>query len=81
MTCRDEVLKAARLIITQKGVNEFSIKDILDEMERNQTRYEESTIKTHISSRMCADAPQHHAVKYEDFERIGNGVYRIRNLS
>ncbi len=78
MTCRDEVLKVANLIVTRKGNNEFSIKEIIDEMEKSNTRYEDSTIRTHIVSRMCANAPQHHAVKYADFERIGNGIYRIK---
>ncbi len=78
MTCRDEVLRTANLIVAQKGINEFTMQEIIDEMERSHTRYEESTIRTHIVSRMCANAPQHHAVKYADFERIGNGIYRIR---
>jgi len=79
MTCRDEVLDCARLIVTQKGENRFTIQEILRCMRARGTRYKESTIRTHVTSRMCSDAPKHHAVKYDDFERIGEGVYSLRN--
>jgi hypothetical protein len=78
MTCRDEILDCTRQITANKGENFFSIQDILDNMHQMHTRYEDSTIRTHITSRMCANAPQNHAVKYNDLERIGHGLYKLR---
>lgn len=35
-----------------------------------------STVRTHVTSRMCVDAPDHHAVVYGDLRRVGPGMYR-----
>lgn len=50
MTCRDEILTCARLLVSQTGRNEFTIPDILDAMRDQGTRYKDSTIRTHIVS-------------------------------
>ena len=47
-------------------------------MQRRRTAYKASTIRTHIVSRMCANARDHHARTYDDLERVGNGLYRRR---
>ncbi len=77
MTCREEVLLSAKLIVSRKGINEFSPQEIVDQMLRSGTRYKVSGIRTHVTARMCRNAPTHHAKKYDDFERIGHGRYRI----
>jgi hypothetical protein len=78
MTCRDEILSTARCIVSRKGINEFTIGEIVSEMNVLGTKYKESTIRTHITSRMCSNAPVHHAVKYSDFFRIAHGQYRLK---
>ncbi len=40
--------------------------------------YAESTIRTMVSSHLCSNAPDHAAVTYDDFERVGRGLYRHR---
>src|SRR5436309_9380998 len=80
MSCRDEILDCAREVINQKGRNEFTIKDILGCMRRHGTKYSDSTIRTHIVSRLCANAPDHHAVTYPDLERTDRGAYRLRGI-
>lgn len=77
MTCRDEIITCAKAIIDQQGVNEFSIADILEGMRRNGTQYADSTIRTHIVSKMCVNAPPNHDVRYADLERIDRGLYRF----
>ena len=77
MTCRDEVLAAARTIVGRKGVNEFSPQEVIEHMRGTGTRYKVSGIRTHVVSRMCRNAPWHHATKYEDFERVAYATYRI----
>ena len=77
MTCRDEILSVAQRIVSEKGKNEFTIGEVLDEMKETRTSCQESTIRTHVTSRMCRNAPKNHAVVYDDFYRIRRGVYSI----
>lgn len=77
MTCRDEILDCAERLISRKGRNEFSLLEILECMHSRGTSYRDSTIRTHVTSRMCANAPDHHGVTYDDLQRIGTGMYRL----
>ena len=77
MTCRDEILISVKQIISSKGINEFSIIEVIRQMKANGTEFAESTIRTHITSRLCANAPDNHIVTYNDFERIDKGRYRL----
>lgn len=76
MTCRDEILECVRNVMTQSGLAYFTVQEVVDCMARQGSRYAESTIRTHVTSRMCANAPDHHAVRYQDVERIEHGKYR-----
>jgi hypothetical protein len=51
---------------------------VVAELRRADTRYAESTICTHVASRMCADSPDRHGTTYEDLERLDRGLYRLR---
>lgn len=77
MGCREEVLMAARAVVARTGQDTFGVMDIVSEMRRRKTSYAESTIRTHVVSRMCRNAPAHHAATYDDFERIDRNTYRL----
>ena len=77
-SARDEILTTARKLAGQSADGTFTLTEVLTEMRRTGSRYAESTIRTHVTSRMCADAPIHHARTYDDLERVGNGRYRLR---
>ncbi len=79
MACHHDVLNAARAVVRRKGVNAFSPQEVIDEMKRTGTynRYQESTIRTHITSRCCDNAPNHHAVTYKYFRCVSYGVYEL----
>ena len=77
MDCRDEILRIVRQIIKSKGKNEFTIIEVIRHMNNSGTGYAERTIRTHISSRLCTNSPDNHAVTYNDFERIRKGVYKL----
>ena len=79
MTCRDEVLSAAAKLVGD-GIDPFSPDDVKKEMRRRGSKYEDSTIATHVTSRMCANAPQNHARVYDDLVRVGHGLYRLNKL-
>ncbi|MFF5996570.1 hypothetical protein AAGS61_17805 [Lysinibacillus sp. KU-BSD001] len=76
-TCREQILTAAEQITQSKNLNEFTILDVLNYLTHQNTPYKESTIRTHITSKMCSNAPNHHAVTYNDLTRIKPGVYSL----
>ncbi len=76
-TCRDEILECAQAVTRQSGLDHFTIPEIISCMAKRGSRYAESTIRTHIVSRMCANAPDNHAVTYRDLERTDRGEYRL----
>ena len=77
MTCHKEVLNAAKFIVRSKGVNQFAPKEVVQHLNNRDTTYAHSTINTHIVSRCCVNTPEHHTVRYEYFERIDRGLYRV----
>lgn len=77
MACRDEIIECAKDVMRGSRKSEFSIPEIIVCMVNKGTVYTESTIRTHIASRMCKDAPKNHAVKYDDMQRVRRGVYRL----
>jgi hypothetical protein len=74
MSARDEILQAIEQIERRSGQDTFTMLNVLAEMRRTGTRYAESTIRTHICSHMCVDAPGE--ALYPDLERLGLGLYR-----
>ena len=78
MACHHEVLEAAQEIVAIKGENEFAPIEVVRFLQERGTQYAESTIRTHVVSRCCVDAPPHHDVRYPYFERKrGRGIYSI----
>jgi hypothetical protein len=78
MTARGEILAALSAVCARTGHETFTPQEVIDELQRRATVYKPSTIRTHIVSRMCVDAPDHHARTYDDLERVGAGLYRRR---
>lgn len=78
LTARDEILLAVADLMRRSGSAEFDLNDVLVEMRQRGSRYAESTIRTHVTSRMCANAPDHHATTFNDFEKVGRGRYKLR---
>lgn len=77
-TCRAEILAAFNRLERRHGRTVFAPADVVQEVLAVTDRYPEQTIRTEIVSRMCAEAPVHHAVAYDDLERVGRGRYRVR---
>jgi hypothetical protein len=79
MTARAEILAAIPAVRARTGSDIFTPQDVIDELARRRSPYAPSTIRTHIVSRMCSEAPDHHARGYHDLERVGPGRYRVRS--
>ena len=73
-TARDEILAAIPAVARPDGT--FTVDALLDELRRRGSVYAESTIRTHVTSRLCANSPGNHVVTYNDLERVERGVYR-----
>lgn len=77
-TCRDAVLLAFDRLENRHGRRSFGLAEIVAEAHAVDASFAESTIRTHVSSRMCADAPGNHGTVYADLERVARGHYRRR---
>ncbi|MGH2703339.1 MAG: hypothetical protein ACRDJ2_16400 [Actinomycetota bacterium] len=58
--CRDEVLGAFARLERRHGRRDFQLSDVVAEVLAFSSSYKESTIRTHVTSRMCVDSPDHH---------------------
>ncbi len=76
MTCRDEILAAMERLAQRSRRRELSLVEIVQEVLGGGSDYKESTIRTHITSSMCIDAPANHATRYPDLRRTDRGVYK-----
>lgn len=77
MTARDQILEVVPAVVDEYGT--ITVSDVVDELVRRGTQYRESTIRTHITSRMCADAPDNHVTTFDDLVRVVRGRYRLRH--
>src|SRR5688572_3352740 len=70
-TCRAEILAALGRLERRHGRAVFAPVEIVQEVLAVTDRYPEHTMRTEIVSRMCAEAPVHHAVAYPRARRSG----------
>lgn len=77
MTCRDEILTAARVLSRQDAEGSFSIQEIVAALRERRTRYLDATIRQLVSTEMCVNAVGREAGKFRDLERIRRGRYRL----
>jgi len=77
-TCRDAILEAVGRLERRHGRETFDLAEIVNETLAVDGSFAESTIRTHVSSRMCADAPDNHGTVYADLQRVDRGRYRKR---
>lgn len=55
----------------------FSLMQVPAELRR-PGRCAEYTIRTHVTSRMCASSPDRHGTTYDDFGRLDRSRYRLQ---
>lgn len=77
MTARSEILASVRRVTAGRPDGIFSPADIVSDLETYGTALKESTIRTHVVSRLCLNAPRNHAHRWPDFLRLGRGEYRL----
>ena len=73
---QEDVLAAARAL-EQRGLVPWTPTQLIAEARQQGSSVAESTLRTHVISRMCSQAPDHHDTVYADLERFSRGKYRI----
>ena len=61
------------------GRHIFRLYEIVQEVFAKTDRYAESTVRTHISAHMCAQAPVNAAFVTDDLDRVDRGLYKLRH--
>ncbi|HLH06800.1 MAG TPA: hypothetical protein VKW78_06170 [Terriglobales bacterium] len=74
MHVHEEVLAAANTVVSRPGSNNvFTLPDILPLLKHLNV----NTVRTHVASRCCVNAPKNHPHKWAYFRRVGIGKYEI----
>ncbi len=73
MAVHDEVLSTARRICRERGERAFRVADIVHALPHLNP----SSVRTHVVSRCCVNAPKNHPHKWGYFRRVGRGEYVI----
>lgn len=74
MPIHQEALQAARRICLHNGKWTFTPHEVV----RALPHLNASSVRTHIVSRCCVNAPQNHPHKWDYFRRVARGLYEIR---
>lgn len=74
MTIHEEILTAARRLCSVRGSWTFAPSEIVNALPH----LNEKSVRTHVSSRCCVNAPRHHAHRWPYFRRISRGLYEIQ---
>lgn len=73
MAVHEEVLATAQRLCRERRSRHFTIEDVV----RALPHLNENTVKTHVSSRCCVNAPKNHGHRLPYFRRLRRGVYEI----
>jgi len=73
MHVHEEVLEAARRLAATRRDWSFTVQEIVVALPT----LNQSTVRTHVVSRCCVNAPKNHPHKWDYFRRIGRGLYQI----
>ena len=74
MKIHEEILAAARRLCAARRNWTFTPVEVVQALPHLNPR----SVRTHVVSRCCANAPSHHAHRWPYFERLQRGVYEIR---
>ena len=73
MHIHDEILEAARRITAERRSARFTPDEIVSALPHLNPR----TVRTHVVSRCCVNAPKNHPHKWAYFRRVARGQYEI----
>lgn len=73
MAVHDEVLQAALQRCANSGTWQFTLQEVV----RSLPHLNERTVRTHVTSRCCVNAPKNHQHRLAYFRRVSRAVYEI----
>jgi len=73
MAIHEEVLETAGRICRERGAKSFRVADVVHALPHLNP----SSVRTHVVSRCCVNAPKNHPHKWGYFRRTGRGEYVI----
>ncbi|HEV3039518.1 MAG TPA: type II toxin-antitoxin system HicB family antitoxin [Candidatus Angelobacter sp.] len=73
MYVHQEILEIARHLACDRGNWSFALEEIVAALPT----LNQNTVRTHVVSRCCVNAPKNHLHKWDYFRRIGRGLYQI----
>jgi predicted RNase H-like HicB family nuclease len=73
MPVHDEILQTAQRLCRERGSWTF----VAEEIVRALPHLNENSVRAHVSSRCCVNAPAHHARRWPYFRRLSRGRYEI----
>jgi len=73
MHVHEEVLGTARRLAASRRDWSFRVQEIVDALPA----LNQNTVRTHVVSRCCVNAPKNHPHKWDYFRRIERGLYQI----
>jgi hypothetical protein len=77
-TARAEILTAIQALASRSGRPDVTVQEVVDEMRRGGSSYAESTVRTMLTSHMCAQVHGPNIGTYDDVDRVDRGTYRLR---
>lgn len=75
MAIHDEILRTSIRICRQRGGWRFRPNEIVQALPHLNPL----SVRTHVVSRCCVNAPAHHEHRLDYFRRVSRGVYEIRS--
>ena len=73
MAIHQEVLRVANEIARGRADRSFSPEEVV----RALPHLNQNSVRTHVVSRCCENAPKNHAHKWNYFKRVGRGRYQV----
>jgi predicted RNase H-like HicB family nuclease len=68
-----QVLAAAQRICGEQGRTRFHLNEVVKALPRVSS----NSVRTHVSSYCCVNAPRYHAYRHPYFKRVGFGEYEL----
>ena len=73
MHVHQQVLETSRRLAAGRRDWSFKVAEIVEALPG----LNQSTVRTHVVSRCCVNAPKNHLHKWDYFRRIGRGLYQV----
>jgi len=75
MSVQEEILRCVRRLCRERGQWTFRTEEVVLALPHLNA----NSVRTHVGSRCCVNAPKNHPHKWDYFRRVGRGLYELRS--